>query len=1028
VLKATGGNPEEVLSLLESPVGVDRGLRRRLSLLGPDAARLLSALAVLARPSEAGLVARVAGIGSLGRALGELIDAGLVEKTLRDGEVVLRPARHRFVDVAYEALTDTERQTYHARVVEVYRQARGLAAQDLAHHAIRAGDREAAVSASLEAATALEHSFAYEAAAGLLEDARSLASAGDTVELCRRLAALYAHTGSYEAALARAVEVQRALPDDLDALLTVGRLQALAGDFGAASRTLDRLESDVARRGGLPADELAAARAEIDFRLGDYERALATCDAALPLAAPAAAIALANTKGKVLLARGEYGAARDAFGGNLEAARGLDLARERAQALVNLGIVCLREHDHAGATARLEEALALARGIGALRESAIALENLAVLAHFRRDFGKALDCYHAAVSDLKKLGNRTMLARAANNLGELHLRLGDVARAETLAEFGKLVAGESAPRPLVAERSLLEGRVAARRGDSNAARRAFTTAAEIFTSIGERARAHEATLALARVDLERGDTTGARGVVERVLRGDALDDVLRGEAALLEAELERSSFGNPIRAYLVAADCFDRAADPDRGWRAHLGAALAYREAGDRPGAARHLGRAAELEAQVVETVPAAFLDALRAEPERARLRAACAELVEPAPASASVPPVMAGAVSPFVLEHGRGKPQNKVSPHRNVRDERFRGVVHRSAAMRQVLDLVERVAPTESIVLIRGESGTGKELVADAIHHLSRRRDKPFVKVNCAALVETLLLSELFGHEKGAFTGAMQRRKGRFEAADGGTLFLDEIGDVSPKTQVSLLRVLQEQQFERVGGTAPIRTDVRIVCATNRDLESLVRAGAFREDLYYRLKGIQITLPALRERPEDVAVLAEHFLATTGAELGSPPRALEPDALAMLERYGWPGNVRELENVIRSASLFADGPTIRGTQLAELTALTPVQAAPKPAEAAAQITLLPSRAAAPLAQPGPSPAPVEAICEQVLRGEKSLAEMKKDIEQRAIEAALDHTDGNITQAASLLGMKRPRLSQLVKEHGLIRREEKVQP
>ncbi len=225
--------------------------------------------------------------------------------------------------------------------------------------------------------------------------------------------------------------------------------------------------------------------------------------------------------------------------------------------------------------------------------------------------------------------------------------------------------------------------------------------------------------------------------------------------------------------------------------------------------------------------------------------------------------------------------------------------LVGRSAAIRRVLALIEEVAPVDSTVLITGESGTGKELVARAIHRRSPRASGPFVVANCAALPESLLESELFGHEAGAFTGARAARKGRFERANGGTLFLDELGDIPPKAQVDLLRVLQEREFERVGGTQTIRVDVRIIAATNRDLQQLVREGKFREDLYYRVNVIPIHLPPLRERPEDIAPLAYHFLRRFARRFNKPIEGFTARAMEVLTAYAWPGNVRELENLI---------------------------------------------------------------------------------------------------------------------------------
>jgi Nif-specific regulatory protein len=237
-----------------------------------------------------------------------------------------------------------------------------------------------------------------------------------------------------------------------------------------------------------------------------------------------------------------------------------------------------------------------------------------------------------------------------------------------------------------------------------------------------------------------------------------------------------------------------------------------------------------------------------------------------------------------------------------------FERIIGSSGALQRVLGVVKKVAKSNTTVLIRGETGTGKELIAGAIHHNSLRAARNFVKVNCAALQENLLESELFGHEKGAFTGADKQRIGRFEQSDGGSLFLDEVGDMSPSTQAKILRVLQEHEFERLGGTRTIRVDVRLVAATNRDLSQMVSQGLFREDLYYRLNVVSIEMPPLRDRKEDIAPLANFFIRRFSGELKKKIDGLEPDAQKMLMRYNWPGNIRELENAIERAMLLTEG------------------------------------------------------------------------------------------------------------------------
>ncbi len=253
------------------------------------------------------------------------------------------------------------------------------------------------------------------------------------------------------------------------------------------------------------------------------------------------------------------------------------------------------------------------------------------------------------------------------------------------------------------------------------------------------------------------------------------------------------------------------------------------------------------------------------------------------------------------LLESRRLRHENTVL-RQTTADHGFAGIIGRSPIMLEVFRLVETVCRTNSTVLISGESGTGKELVARAMHTLSLRRDRPFVAVNCGAMPEALLESELFGHVRGAFTGADKDKKGLIEAADGGTVFLDEIGEMAPTMQVKLLRVLQERKYRRVGGTEESSSDIRVIAATNRDLPKLVGDGKFREDLFYRLNVIPVEMPALRERADDIPLIAEHFLAKYTREMNKAVDAFSPEAMAALRAYSWPGNVRELENMVERA------------------------------------------------------------------------------------------------------------------------------
>lgn len=258
---------------------------------------------------------------------------------------------------------------------------------------------------------------------------------------------------------------------------------------------------------------------------------------------------------------------------------------------------------------------------------------------------------------------------------------------------------------------------------------------------------------------------------------------------------------------------------------------------------------------------------------------------------------------------------QEEIKVHHN-----FEEIIHQAPALKKVLHQVEQVAPTDATVLILGESGTGKELLARAIHNHSKRRDRPLVKVNCASLPLNLIESELFGHEKGAFTGALAKKIGRFELAHAGTIFLDEIGEMPVELQAKLLRVLQEGEFERLGNPSTIKVNVRVIAATNRDLAKAVQTGIFREDLYYRLNVFPITSPPLRERKEDIPMLVSYFLKKFGEKIGKSVQSISPDALTTLQQYHWPGNVRELENMMERAVILSRGPQVSIHDIPELT------------------------------------------------------------------------------------------------------------
>jgi two-component system response regulator HydG len=330
-----------------------------------------------------------------------------------------------------------------------------------------------------------------------------------------------------------------------------------------------------------------------------------------------------------------------------------------------------------------------------------------------------------------------------------------------------------------------------------------------------------------------------------------------------------------------------------------------------------------------------------------------------------------------------------------------FGGILGANSRMRAVLDKLKLVAATDSTVLILGESGTGKELAANAVHQNSPRRDAPLIKVSCAALPETLLEAELFGHEKGAFTGALRQRRGRFELANRGTLFLDEIGEISPLVQVKLLRVLQERKFERVGGNETIEVDVRLVCATQKDLRKEVAQGRFREDLFYRLNVVQVVIPPLRERQEDIMVIADHVLQSCSAKMGKKLRGFAQPARELLLRYSYPGNVRELENMVeRAVALGHERESIQPADLCGFQSCPYLGGVPQDScgFCSEGLTIGSKKKEAPLT---------------------ALSTAREGFEKEYIVSVLDRVEGNRTTASKILGLSRKALWEKCKRYGI---------
>ncbi len=793
------------------------------------------------------------------------------------------------------------------------------------------------------------------------------------------------------------------------AALVLGRASLARGDLVSAEAALvrarDQASEDAARMSAII--ELG----EVAYAAGNLERAGELANGVVERSdLPRVRLGARNLLGKLLLARSEWDKADAHFAADAcEAAFAGEYVCE-LRARVNRAIALLSRGSPDEARPMLNEVLADAERRGEMRAVGFAISNLAVLAIDRHDYAPALELSERAIMVRRRLGDRLGFARDVTNLVELRLRLGLVDQAEQALRFGRQALGPGAPASRLAEIALAQARAHLARGRTLDAERELRAAIRTAAQASDGDKLAECHRLAARVALEDGVVARAEAEVERAGQL-AASPYAKGEVAVLRTLVARAA-GRPAAELAEEAVLAAReTGDEELAREAHVLAAEALLTEGDEEAASCHVASAVALRDEVCRALGRELKEAYLLRRDLARL-ARLERLTTTQRDEADEAPRPSAGVRP------RAKKKNGTP--------RFVG---RHPAVRALLASVERVGRTGATVLVHGESGTGKELIAEGIHTASERASGPLVKVNCAALVESLLLSELFGHEKGAFTGAAARKRGRFERADGGTLFLDEIGDISPRTQVALLRVLEERTIERVGGTQPIPVDVRIVCATNRDLRALVERGEFREDLYYRLSGITLDVPPLRERVADLPLLCEEILARIARERGEAPKRLAPEAIELFGRHRWPGNVRELENALRAASLFSDGEVIQLNDAAEhVEPLRSLAAEPAPSSTrldpgAGSGTLPPPSAVAqPMGENG-ALAEVEvagAAYREIREAGLSLSDLKRQIERDCISRALTETGGNITRAAGVLGMKRPRLSQLVKQYGLL--------
>ncbi|MFO0666544.1 MAG: sigma 54-interacting transcriptional regulator [Polyangiaceae bacterium] len=803
-------------------------------------------------------------------------------------------------------------------------------------------------------------------------------------------------------------------PDALSLLLHA-RAAIGTGDLTAGRVSLEQARK-VAAASELP--EILAESAELAYLEGRAEEARTMANEAHTLSeSPSVKLRARNTLGKVLLREARWEDADAHFSEDvLFAAAASDLTAElrarcnRGMALISMGR--MNEAERVLIEVRTE-----AEQSSHPTATLYALSNLAVIALRTNRYGLALELQSQLIPLQHALRNNRALLHDFLNIAQLRVKFGMYTQAEHALTFARRGI-KTCPLPhLQAYLFQVEADLALGRGDTVAARKFVAQAIAAATENAYKKDLTNAWVLSARIALEDGDVRKASLDLERAEQHRS-DDRGSADLLLVKALVARAAgASNMLELAHDAVAAAGETGDDDRLVESHSLLAHIYRARGEGALASAHAQRASAHRDCVIEGLGSEQGLAYSAKASVVALGKLSSSLDAEVPPSA---PVRMPSLPPASAS----------SAHLAPRD---RELIGNDSTILSLRAAIRKIGRTDTTVLIRGESGTGKELVAEALHRASERANGPLVSVNCAALVETLLLGELFGHEKGAFTGASARKRGRFELAEGGTLFLDEIGDISPKTQVALLRVLQEKTFERVGGTTQVRANVRIICATHRDLRAMVERGEFREDLYYRLRGVTLEVPALRARISDLPLIAQNLLERIAQERNeASAKTLSADAIELLSRHRWPGNVRELENVLRSVTVFCDDVTVSAADLLANTDEFSAIAQGAPSSRAVLSTTDFENAevdGAPVSMvslseedsvlPAGEARATEVAYGQIRQGTVSLFDMKRQIERDCIARALSETKGNITKAAALLGMKRPRLSQLVKQYGL---------
>ena len=1042
----TSGDPERLDALLDAmPQTITRLWKRRVRELSDAQRNTAQCLAVANGPLEVGFVDRLVDDSAVGQ-VRALCEMGIARREMNGGAAEVQLVSDEIREGILETVDDRRRRQLHRRLAETAVETARSDRAFVARHALAGGDEVTGVAHGLPAVRRLLRRGRWESADELLEHLRDVDDLEEkqrrqVLELSLRLAEA---RGAWKRALSVARRL-RALDDDAEAsaamtrriatcLTRIGRSDEAREQFEAALDDIGELGDEVAHQRAW----LLLGLGRLAYRQGDYEAAR---DRVVEIREVLAGDSRQDAReeldtecrrllGKVALYRGELDKAQRHFEHNAARGRQIGDSSVERRAEINLGVVAIQKRNYEQGAQRLERALEHA-GLPGESARMHCWLNLGIVEQRRGDFSAALEYYRRALREANRRRDEPAYEVAVHNLTTLYQDVGAFETARALMEqFRRRRAAiddlETPQQQTFASRwvPMVEAQMLL---DERRPEEALETLERAVDELGDERRLYTAEVELRFADAYLGidDPDSARDVLDDVDVESASNPQVEVLYRYLTAVLARREGDGPkLSTWRSIVEDLASLGLYQDGLAARVEWAQALLESGDDDGAIRVVDRGIENFRRRAEQVPKRFEDAFFAIPVHARLvelfdRLQTGDLPDSLQSCRAVWKSPSGSAND---DGGGDRDGDSNAPEIGVdRDDpdylRWRGqyseMIGEDPGMLQVFRFIDRVAPSETTVLLGGESGTGKELVAKALHRQSHRCDGPFVKVNCAAFVEELLLSELFGHKKGAFTGAVNERKGHFERADGGTIFLDEIGDVSPKTQVALLRVLQEGTFEMVGGTESKSVDVRVLAATNRDLEAMVEHGDFRLDLYYRLKGFLIEMPPLRERRQDIPRLLRFFADEFSGEK-APPEFSE-EAIQFLSRYRWPGNVRELENFARSVLLFADEQQVGMDEILEFReffAAGGIDESLPDVDADVDIGAVVQQQ--PELQPGVVGDTEEVLVEEIVADERSLSKLKKRLEHKCIQRALRQTGGNITQAARILQMKRPRLSQIV--------------